>query len=53
MTTEVNPVQLAKAPLPIFVTLLGMEIDVRALQPKKADRSMLITVLGMVTEVTS
>ena len=34
--TDVNPLQLAKASLPIDVTLLGMVTDVNPLQPEKA-----------------
>ena len=44
---EVNPLQPAKAPLPMFVTVFCIVIDVRPLQPTKAPLPMLVTVFGI------
>jgi hypothetical protein len=49
--TEVRPVQLKKAELPILVTLWGMVIEVRAWQLSKALMPILVMLLGMVIEV--
>ena len=51
MVTDVNPLQLRKADLPIDVTLLGMATDFNPLQPSK-DEPIDVTLLGMVTEVS-
>ena len=37
--------------MPMDVTLLGMVIEVRLLQPEKASEPMDVTLLGMVIEV--
>ena len=38
--------QFANERLPIVLTLLGMEIDVRAVQPSKTELLMLVKLLG-------
>jgi hypothetical protein len=47
---EVKSQQLAKAPSPISVTLVGIVIEVKP-QPPKAQNPILVTLLGIVTEV--
>ena len=51
MTTEVKPLQLLKAELPMEVTELGIVIDVSPLQEQNAALPMVVMELGMVTEV--
>ena len=48
IVTEVKPLQLSKASLPIEVTLLGMGTEVRPLHPEKAASPIEVTLLGMV-----
>ena len=36
----------------MLVTLSGMVMDVKPLQPEKADRSMLVTLFGIVMDVS-
>jgi len=50
MVIEVREEQLAKVPLSIVVTLLGMVIEVKE-QPAKAEEPIIVTLLGMVIEV--
>ena len=40
--------QLEKAQLPMLVTLLGMVMEVRLVQPEKALPPMLVTLLGII-----
>ena len=47
ITTSFNPVCM-KAASPIFVTELGMSIDVRLVKPVKAYPPILFTVFGMI-----
>ena len=47
MLTLISDVQSPKAPLPIEVTELGMEMLVRDEQPEKARSPMEVTVFGM------
>ena len=52
MVIEVRLLQRPNAPTPIEVTLLGMLIEVRPLQPENARISPIeVTLLGMVIEV--
>lgn len=39
-----------KAPLPIFVTELGMSTEVKLVQAEKAEPGIVLTELGMLTE---
>lgn len=50
METEVNPEQLLKVPSAIFVIELGMDMDFRFWQARKACCPIEVTELGMVTE---
>ena len=43
--------QREKAPLPIDVTLLGISIEVRPVQPEKALLPIVFTLFGMVTDL--
>ena len=43
IVTDVNPVQLLKAWLPICVTEFGIVTDVNPMQPEKARFPMLVT----------
>ena len=45
--------QSSKTCSPILVTLLGMVIEVRPLQPEKAYLPIVVTLFGMVMEVRS
>ena len=47
---ETKPVQLAKAPTLISVTLLGISTDVKLEQKLNAFAPMQVTLLGIVTE---
>ena len=49
---DVKLVQSLKAPGSMIVTLLGMVIVFRPLQPENALVPMLVTLSGMVTEVS-
>ena len=40
-----------KIPSPIFVTLLGIVIDVKPVQPKKAPSPIVVMLLGIVIDV--
>ena len=53
MVIEVSALQLAKAPLPISVTLFGMVTEVSVLQFAKANPPINVTLSGMVTEVSA
>ncbi len=50
-TTDVKPLQLAKALVPMDVTLLGMVMEVKPLQSAKALVPMDVTPLGILTDV--
>ena len=45
---EVNPLQPENAPAPIFLTLLGMVIEVKLSQPLNAFSPILIILSGMI-----
>jgi hypothetical protein len=52
MVTEVREVQLLKALISIFFTLLPMLTEVSEEQSWKAARPILVTLLGITTEVS-
>ena len=49
IVTDVRPLQLENALLPMLVTLDGIVTEVRPLQPENALSSMLVTLAGMIT----
>lgn len=48
---NLRPVQPVKASSPILITFLGIAMDSKDLQSENAYLSMLVTLLGMVTEM--
>ena len=51
LVIEVSPLQPSKAPLPMYVTLLGMVIVDRLEQPSKVELSMDAKLFGIIMEI--